>query len=70
MGKESSHVWGLFLRPRTRRIAAVRGLAFLLDSFHNAALIYRDFLRYESSLLGVVSLDSLDVTGVSPGIVA
>ena len=53
-----------------RRIAANRGLEFLPDSIQNAALICRNFLRYESSLLGVVSLDSLDVTGVNPSIVA
>jgi recombination protein RecA len=45
-------------------------MEFLPNSIHNAALIYRNFLRYESSLLGVVSLDSLDVTGGSPSIVA
>ena len=45
-------------------------MEFLPNSIHNAALIYRNFLRYESSLLGVVSLDSLDVTGGSASIVA
>lgn len=45
-------------------------MEFRLELVHNAAPICRNFLRYESSLLGVVSLDSLDVTGVNPSIVA
>jgi hypothetical protein len=60
----------MFLWPQVRRIAAALRLAFRQKTVHNAALICRNFLRYESSLLGVVSLDSLDVTGISPSIAA